>query len=304
MKKACERSITRTGRFSSHTGRKTGYCIGLFNGAPMTQLMKAARHKDVMSAERYASDAPGQKQILVNNKIDVDQVTPKWKSIFIENYQMAVGSCFGTSVIDLPSIADKCVTELCMVPLNHPERSISFIAKQVTRYQMVGDDVEVLEREFFEKFEPAEAKKLKERMHSIISKRTLHPLLSIPSSVSTIQNLSTSGTGPLSLIIQENVGNVENQLRATSAQSPPVKKRGGDNDLLGRERVQKLKGLDKIKLMKEIYDTIPAQDRFILLPFSYAHKLSQTIHRDIIPLCTMSILTGCAEAAGYCATSF
>jgi hypothetical protein len=41
--------------------------------------------------------------------------------------------------------------------------------------------------------------------------------------------------------------NVENQLRATSPQSPPVEKRVGDNDLLGREREQKLKGLDKIK---------------------------------------------------------
>lgn len=88
-KNLCGQLLDREGKFGSHSGRKTAYLFGVWGGAEDSDLMLCARHKTLKNALTYKRDAAFLLALAKENMPDFHLRTPKWKSLYCENHQLA-----------------------------------------------------------------------------------------------------------------------------------------------------------------------------------------------------------------------
>ena len=89
-KNLCSTLLTREGRWGAHSGRKTAYLFGVWGGGQDSDLMQSARHKTVKHAMKYKKDAEFLLSIAQQNMHDAQLSTPKWRSIFCDQHQLAM----------------------------------------------------------------------------------------------------------------------------------------------------------------------------------------------------------------------
>ena len=89
-KNLCYSLLEREGKFGAHSGRKTGYLFGVWGGGQDADLMLSARHKSMECAMRYKRDAAFLLVLSMENNSELSQRTPKWRSLYCENHQLAM----------------------------------------------------------------------------------------------------------------------------------------------------------------------------------------------------------------------
>ena len=131
----CKKLITRDGPFGTHTCRKTGYLLAVWASADFKEIMKSARHLDILSAQRYAQDAAALLHLAQING-QTGTVSP-WQSIYIQNIQIArsLNQQGSRNSQPIHVLAQYFLVNLCGVDVNCVNYSIHYIMEQVWDFQ-------------------------------------------------------------------------------------------------------------------------------------------------------------------------
>lgn len=90
LQNLCENLLRRPGPFGTHTCRRTGYLFGIWGGASWQSLMNSARHKDTVTAMRYAQDAEYLWNLAKRTNCMYANSTEKFQPVFLRDKGAAI----------------------------------------------------------------------------------------------------------------------------------------------------------------------------------------------------------------------
>ncbi|ORY43852.1 hypothetical protein BCR33DRAFT_251222 [Rhizoclosmatium globosum] len=127
----------RDGPFGTHTMRKNGYLLAYWGGGEDSTVFKCARHASPAMGAKYKRDAESLMAIAqARNTGDAEMIAPKWRSIFVEDIQLA-RSVNRSHDVGIPadksiySVAFKFITQDCRVAVDNPVLTPIYISNAI-----------------------------------------------------------------------------------------------------------------------------------------------------------------------------
>ena len=233
FKKVVTDVINRDDKFGTHTMRKTFYLISVWSGAEEGDLFKSARHANHKHAMTYKKDSMALLHIMESNLLSTDGMKSVWRSPFVEQVQLAraLNTRHAIHVKNLTAIARHLIETVCGINLQHVNhghlRQTLHALLNMTRRTSAKEELEVELKDLSED----KQKKIKKLIDQyVVELRTEAPIseADIP------------------------------EAREEVPEEDKENKRGGTNNLAGRELVAKINSLKpKVEKIVEVFKSVP-----------------------------------------------
>ena len=79
----CQNLFGKSQKWGTHTLRKSGYLFAIWGGGTVELIMMSARHKDLLSAQKYVGDANIQLEVTRRNRRSLAGLISNWVPILI-----------------------------------------------------------------------------------------------------------------------------------------------------------------------------------------------------------------------------
>lgn len=232
----------RNAKWGTHTFRKTAYLFAVWGGASDTELLPSARHTNIKTALVYKKDAATLKKYAERHRFnEKTRCTPEWKPIFFKDCELTrFLNPFSEGEKSLYETAAHFCENILKYGKNHRDFSVFNVlnaAMNHTREMNIAEKLDSLLNQIGNK-ELAEqiADAIQENIFRIFGERQ--------EEISR-QRLQEQEETKESGNIQEH----ESALPTVGK-----RKRGGSLDLMRKDDLRKLKGLEKFNLIKQQYE--------------------------------------------------